>query len=161
MSLDEKNDTHIKSYLRFSLHNESYALPLLSVKEVIAMPEITKLPNTPKHFMGIMNLRGQIISIIDLRAKFNIANSFGAETTVIICDIKPFCIGIVVNSVDSVLSVNDENIKSKPEIESDKKTDYITGVVSVDEQLILLIDIAKALDVAEQQLLEAQARKAA
>lgn len=161
MSAIEKTESQTESYLRFSLHNESYALPLLSVKEVIAVPEVTSLPNTPKHFLGIMNLRGQIISIIDLRAKFGIKNDFGPETTVVICDIKPFCIGIVVNSVDSVLSVRSENIKPKPEVESDKKTDYITGVVNVEKDLVLLIDIAKALDVTEQQVLQAQARKAA
>lgn len=161
MSNTVKTDTQAESYLRFSLHKESYAIPLLSVREVIAVPDVTPLPNTPRHFLGIMNLRGQIISIIDLRSKFGIKNEIGPETTVIICDIKPFCIGIVVNSVDSVLTVGADAIKPKPEVESDKKTDYITGVVSVDSDLVLLIDIAKALDVAEQQVLYAQARKAA
>ncbi|MCC6138890.1 MAG: purine-binding chemotaxis protein CheW [Bdellovibrionaceae bacterium] len=161
MSSEEKKENEVQAYLRFSLAKEHYALPLLSVKEVIAMPEVTQLPNTPKHFMGIMNLRGQIISIIDLRAKFQIKNEFNPETTVIICDMKPFCMGIVVNSVDSVLSVKSEDIKPKPEIDSHKSTDYITGVVNYQEDLILLIDIAKALDVADHNAIQSQTGKVA
>jgi purine-binding chemotaxis protein CheW len=149
------------SYLKFSLHDEAYAIPLLSVKEVIAMPEVTAIPNTPKHFLGIMNLRGQIISIIDLRSKLAIKDEFDAETTVIICEVKPFCVGIVVNSVDSVLTVSSDEIKSKPEIESVKSTDYITGVINRENNLILLLDIIKAIDVNDHSVIVKNEKKAA
>lgn len=148
------------SFLRFSLHDENFAVPLLAVKEVIAMPEVTSIPNTPKYFMGIMNLRGQIISIIDLRIKLNIKNDYNHETTVIICEMKPYCVGIVVNSVDSVLNLLPSSIKEKPEIKSQHSTDYITGVVNVENDIILLVDLLKALDMNDRELMSQVDQKA-
>jgi purine-binding chemotaxis protein CheW len=142
----------INSYLRFSLHNECFAMPLLLVKEVIAYPEITAIPNTPKHFLGIMNLRGQIISIIDLRDKLNIKNDFNPETTVIICDLKSCIIGIVVDSVDSVLNLKQSEIKETPEIQGPVSSEYINGIVNLDQRLILLIDVMKALDLKDKEI---------
>ena len=142
----------MNSYLRFSLHNECFAMPLLLVKEVIAYPEITAIPNTPKHFLGIMNLRGQIISIIDLRDKLNIKNDFNPETTVIICDLKSCTIGIVVDSVDSVLNLKQSEIKQTPEIQGPVSSEYINGIVTLDQRLILLIDVMKALDLKDKEI---------
>lgn len=161
-SVIETQSSEVSRFLSFSLGKEDYAVPLLSVKEVIAMPEFTTIPYTPTHFLGIMNLRGQVISVIDLRTKFNIKAEAGAETAVIICDLKPLCLGIVVNSVNSVLSLTPGEINPRPEIHSSKASDYIMGVTRKDKQLILLIDIAKALDVADQTALkQAHGMKAA
>jgi purine-binding chemotaxis protein CheW len=160
---DEEESADLKpvSYLKFSLHDEHFALPLLMVKEVIALPEVTSIPNTPKYFLGIMNLRGQIISIVDLRTKLNIQSQFNAETTVVICEMKPYCVGIVVDSVDNVLSLTNAEIKEKPKIESAGPTDYITGVVNKDNQLILIVDMIKALDMSDRELIANAERKAA
>ena len=136
-------------YLDFSLGTEEYAIPLLSVKEVIAFPEFTPIPYTPTHFLGIMNLRGQVISVIDLRIKFGIKAQNTVETVVIICDLNPICLGIVVNSVNSVLTIAQSEINPKPDIQSSKASDYITGVTRKDKNLILLLDIARALEVAD------------
>lgn len=143
-------------FLQFSLGNEVYAVPLLSVKEVIAFPEITPIPSAPSHFLGIMNLRGKIISIIDLRTKFGIKTDSGSETAVIICDLFPLCLGVVVNSVNSVLTLSPEEICPKPDLESSKKSEYIMGVARKDTKLTLLIDIGRALDVKDYQALEQQ-----
>ncbi|MBY0385094.1 chemotaxis protein CheW [bacterium] len=141
------------SYLRFSLHNEQYAMPLLLVKEVIAMPEVTTIPNAPKYFLGIMNLRGQIISILDLRSKLNIVDQFNSETTVIICNLNSYTLGVVVDTVDSVLNILDSEIKEKPQIHGGKSSDYIIGVINKEEQLILLIDMLSALDMNDREVL--------
>lgn len=146
---DNSKSGEIKRYLQFSVGPEDYAIPLLSVREVIAMPDITRIPYTPPHFLGIMNLRGQVISIIDLRLKFGIKADSNADTAVIICDLAPLCLGIVVNSVNSVLPLRESDISEKPEIQSSKASDYITGVTRKEKSLILLLDIAKALDVAD------------
>ncbi len=160
---DDEESAELKpvAYLKFSLYDEHFALPLLMVKEVIAMPEVTPIPNTPKYFLGIMNLRGQIISIVDLRTKLNIHGQFNAETTVVICEMKPYCVGIVVDSVDSVLSLTTAEIKEKPKIESASATDYITGVVNKDNHLILIVDMIKALDMNDRELIANADRKAA
>lgn len=142
-----KKSSDINRFLAFSLEEENFAIPLLSVKEVIAMPEVTSIPYTPPHFLGIMNLRGQVISVIDLRLKFNMKATSNSETAVIICDLAPLCLGIVVDSVNSVLSLSTEDIAPRPEVESNKKTDYIMGVTRQDKKLVLLLDLAKTLNV--------------
>src|SRR4051812_41249332 len=91
-------------FLSFSLGNEEYGVPLLAVKEVIAMPEITPIPYTPSYFLGIMNLRGQVISVMDLRQKLGVKPSQSSETAVIICDLNSLSIGVVVDSINSVLN---------------------------------------------------------
>ncbi len=140
-------------YLCFMLGEESYAIPLLSVKEVIAPPEITPVPQTPPYFLGIMNLRGQIISVMDLRTKLSIKPSASSETSVIICDLISSSIGIVVDSIDSVLSPTREALSAKPEIQSQRNTDYIEGVFRNGEQLVLLLDVVKTLSLGDHQVI--------
>ncbi|MBI3544117.1 MAG: purine-binding chemotaxis protein CheW [Deltaproteobacteria bacterium] len=144
---NKHNNAGTKKYLCFSLGGESYAVPLLAVREVIAVPEITPVPHTPSHFLGIMNLRGQVISIIDLRTKFGLKAELTSRSAVIVCDLSPISLGIVVNSINAVLSISDQDIQPKPDIASNKNTAYITGVSKQGERLVLLLDLAKALDV--------------
>lgn len=134
-------------FLSFYLGKEEYGIPLLTVREVIAMPEITPIPFTPSHFLGIMNLRGQVISVIDLRTKFNIKPNQTSETAVIICDLGSISLGVVIDSVNAVLAPSADEISSKPEIQSSKSSDYITGVYRKGDKLILFLDLAKTLDV--------------
>lgn len=136
-------------YLSFSLGSEDYAVPLLDVKEVIGMPEFTPIPFAPAHFLGIMNLRGQVISVIDFRTKLGIKASPGAETAVIICDLEQLSLGIVVDSINSVISPKESDLSEKPEVQGSKASEYITHVYRMDKKLILLLDIAKALGVAD------------
>jgi purine-binding chemotaxis protein CheW len=132
-------------YLSFCLGNEEFAIPLLSVKEVIAVPEITPIPSSPIHFLGIMNLRGQVISIIDLRQKLGIQAKNSTETAVIICDLGNLCLGVVVDSINSVLAPKCEDISPKPELQSSKNSDYITGVFRKENRLVIFLDIVKTL----------------
>jgi purine-binding chemotaxis protein CheW len=134
-------------FLCFSLCVEEYAVPLLSVREVIGVPDITPIPFTPSHFKGIMNLRGQVISVIDLRTKFNIKPTEKSETSVIICDIGESSLGVVVDSVNSVIHPEANEVSSRPNIESSKNTDFISGVYRRGENLVLLLDVNKALSV--------------
>lgn len=136
-------------YLSFTLGTEEFAIPLLAVREVIGMPEFTPIPFTPNHFLGIMNLRGQVISVIDFRVKLGIKPSSANETAVIICDLGTICLGIVVDSINSVLSPETADLSDKPEIQSTKSSDYITSVYRRDEKLVLMLDISRALDVAD------------
>lgn len=140
--------TDAQRYLAFSLNDEEYAIPLLQVKEVIAMPEITPVPYTPSHFLGIMNLRGQVISVVDLRLKFKMKKADkNTETTVIICDFDSMSLGVVVDSVNSVMALKESDVAQKPEIESSVSSEYITGVAKRDKKLVVLVNLAKALSV--------------
>ena len=166
MSLDtpsenaKKAQGEVKRFLAFSLGQEQFAIPLLSVKEVIAKPDYTPIPHTPAHFLGIINLRGQVISVVDMRTKFGIKADPSAETAVIICDLHPLSIGVVVNSVNSVLSLTEDKISPPPEIESSKKTDHFLGVAKHDNKLVLLLDIAKALGVEDLRLAQSAGDRA-
>lgn len=147
-----KSNLGTDRYLRFSLGKEDYAIPLLSVKEVIAVPEITPIPYSPPYLVGIMNLRGQVISVIDFRKKLGITAESGTETSVIICDLDPLVLGVIVDSINAVASPGPGDISPKPDLESSRKTDYITGVFHDESKLILLLDLAKALGVEDIQL---------
>lgn len=137
-------------YLCFSLGNEEFAMPLLKVKEVIGVPDTTPIPQSPSYFVGIMNLRGSVISILDMRLKMGIKSKNGDETTVIILDIGETKLGIVVDCVNSVVSIPSEEILPKPMIESSKSAEYIAGVFRKQEHLVLLLDIEKALSIEDR-----------
>lgn len=147
-------------YLCFALGTEEYAIPLLTVREVIAVPETTRIPGTPNYFLGIMNLRGQVISVIDLRTKFGVKPRDGAETSVIICDLNPFCIGVVVDSINYVFSPSKEEVSDKPDVGVSKNSEAITAVYRKDKNLVLFLDISKALNIADLNLVKNQKRAA-
>lgn len=140
-------------YLTFSLGTEEYGIPLLKVKEVIAVPEITPVPFVPKHFLGIMNLRGQIISVLDLRSKFGTTGPLAGEgdegRVIIILNLDPVCLGVMVDTVNKVVSLSDEEVSTPPEMLDSQKGATITGVARKDEKLIILLDIASSIDVAD------------
>lgn len=147
----DSNTGEVQRFLCFGLAHEQFAVPLLSVKEVIAMPEITPVPNTPPYFQGIMNLRGQVISIIDLRTKFGFKGEKSAETCVIICDLAGLSLGVVVSGVHNVLAVETKDIGPRPDLNDGKTSEYVSGVVKKDKKLILLINIARALGVEDHK----------
>jgi purine-binding chemotaxis protein CheW len=153
-------NTHPESlnrYLSFSLGKEAYAVPLLDVKEVIAIPEITPIPHTPPHFLGLMNLRGQVISVVDLRKKLSIKPDPAAESAIIICDLGVLSIGVVVDSINSVLSCEATKISPAPEMQAGKATDYIHGIFRNGDELVILIEIAKAIGIEEITALKTNA----
>lgn len=138
-------------YLQFSLGHESYAVHLLQVKEVIPTPETTKLPNSPKHFVGIMNLRGQIISIYDLRKKLGIQMDANAQTeeAVVIVNIEDTSIGLVVDSINKVINIQTENILQVPEIKSQVNAKYIEGVHRDSDHLTMILNLGTIFDIKE------------
>lgn len=144
-------------HLIFALGAEEYSVPLLKVKEVIEVPDITPVPHTPEYYLGIMNLRGQVISIIDLRLKLKkVKQELEKKTAVIILDFDGFCLGIAVSTVNRVLALTEDEINARPTMETTENLDYITGVVHRDKKLILLLDVAKALNVEDLNLIHSQ-----
>jgi purine-binding chemotaxis protein CheW len=162
LASEKKGEGSGARYLSFSLGAGEYAIPLLAVREVIAMPEFTPIPNTPAYFLGIMNLRGQVISVIDLRHKLGIKALNSPETAVIICDLSPLSIGVVVDSINSVLSPADSELSPRPDIQSSANSEYVTGVYRKEKSLVLFLDLAKTLNVEDKTALARGAgRKAA
>lgn len=149
-------------YLCFNLGEEEFALPLLSVKEVLAMPETTPVPQMPTHFKGILNLRGKILSVMDMRVKLNIKPLKTAdENAVVILDLGEYSLGIVVDRVNSVQTFEKEGLSDKPLMENNKHNDYITGVYRKENKLILLVNVLKALSIEDKMFAQPHAGKAA
>ncbi len=135
-------------FIQFDLGSENYGIKLLSVKEVIPMPDTTPMPNAPSHFIGIMNLRGQIISIIDLRKRLGVKpKTEGLEEAVIIVEYDGVGIGVVVDSINKVLNININDIAEVPEIGSKVNGKYIQGVYRVDDKLTIMLDLRKVLNI--------------
>jgi purine-binding chemotaxis protein CheW len=150
----------LNRFLEFSLGGEDYAIPLLMVKEVISVPETTPIPKSPSHFVGIMNLRGQVISIVDLRKKLKIESNKNLEEAVIIVDIGEMNIGVIVDSINKVLAFSSEDVSEMPEIENQVNTAFIFGVYKKEHSLTILLDIAKVLDLKDMAAIST-AKKAA
>lgn len=149
--LDTKKASHktAERVLCFTLGAEEFAIPLLTVKEVLAVPQFTPIPQAPEHFAGMMNLRGTIISVIDLRKKLGVNATKKAEEAIIICDLQTVQIGVIVDSVSSVVTPKVEDLLPRPPFESKVGNQYIQGVYRRGEKLILMLDIGKALNASE------------
>lgn len=137
-------------YLEFGLGTENYAIFLLDVKEVIPIPQMTNLPNSPSYYNGIMNLRGQIISVIDLRKKLGIKPlDEKREEAVIIIEIDNIGIGIIVDSINKVLTIAANSVIEVPEVQSQINAKYIEGIHQSDDGLTVLLDLENVLNLPE------------
>jgi purine-binding chemotaxis protein CheW len=158
---NENKQSEQVTFLQFDLGRESYGVKLLSVKEVITVPEVTPLPNGPSSFQGIMNLRGQIISIVDLRKKLGIKSKENIEEeAVVIVDFDGVSIGLIVDSINKVLCFNLTELVEIPEVQSQVNSKFIQGVHRGDDKLTLVLDLAKIFNLEELQQM-AQTEQAA
>lgn len=147
MQKDTEEEKKGKEVLTFKLLNEELGLDISCVREVLRPQEIHALPRAPDFIDGVINLRGHIIAVIDLRRKFNIKvveNS--PKTRIIICKIRNFIIGLVVDSVNEVMVLSKQDIQATPEIVSIQiEGGYISGIARVGERVITLLDLEKVL----------------
>jgi purine-binding chemotaxis protein CheW len=143
-------------FLCFTLGKEKFAIPLLQVKEVLGNVETTAIPQAPPHFKGIMNLRGQVISVIDLRTKLKIGKpDITPETTIIIMDFAPLCLGVIVDSVDRVAMFESKELSEPPDTDSSMKADFITGVARTENCLTLILDLKSMLNTNDYKVIKA------
>lgn len=141
---DDKKENEILDYLVFKLVEKDYGIPLLQVKEVIEMQAATFVPGYPAYFKGIFNLRGEIISVIDLSLKLEIKKDKKTAKAIVVLDSSPL-IGFMVDSVESVVSLLVGEINAVPENETTIHSDLFKGVASKNEKFILLLDTEKVL----------------
>jgi purine-binding chemotaxis protein CheW len=128
--------------LSFRLAKEEYAISILKVQEIRGYEEPTLLPSAPACIKGIQNLRGSIVPIVDMRILFNLGEpTYDQFTVVIVLNIKNHVIGMVVDSVSDVVTLADEQIRAAPEMGSNADGDYITGLGTVGERMLILLDI--------------------
>jgi purine-binding chemotaxis protein CheW len=137
-------------YLTFALSKEEYGLEILKVREIIGWLEITALPRTPSYVKGVVNLRGQVIVVVDLRSKFEMETAARTDQTcIIVVEIqhgdRKLSTGIIVDRVSEVLEIPSENIEDPPTFGSSLATDYILGMGKVGDSVKILLDIDKVL----------------
>jgi purine-binding chemotaxis protein CheW len=134
--------------LSFTLGDERFAIPLITVREVIGVPEFTSLPFAPKYVLGVINIRGQIITVIDLRMRLNmVINAHTSETALIVCESGSVRVAFLVDSINQVINPEPQDIQEKPEVESSYRSRYINLIYRKDKTIILLIDTSKILSV--------------
>ena len=142
-----------QEYLTFILGEEEYAIDILKVKEIRGYSQVTRIPGTPEFIKGVANIRGLIVPIIDLRIKFNLGIPiYDSFTTVIILDINNRLVGIVTSSVSDVITLSLSQIQSLPDCGFILKSDYLLGLASVDDRMIILIDADKLMTSRETAL---------
>jgi len=145
-------------YLTFSLAGEEYGIGILKVKEIIGLMTITPVPQTPQHIKGVINLRGKVIPVVDLRLKFGIeAMAYNERTCIIVTEIavgnKKIAMGIVVDSVSEVLNIKSGEIEDTPNFGSRLDTAYILGMAKIGQSVKILLDIDKVMGSKEMDLL--------
>lgn len=137
-------------YLTFTLANEEYGIGILKIKEIIGMMPITSVPKTPSFVKGVINLRGKVIPVVDLRLKFGMPPmDYTDRTCIIVVEIAgqsgALTIGIVVDSVSEVLNIKEEDIENTPTFGVRVNTDYIMGMAKIGGGVKILLDIDKVL----------------
>lgn len=146
-------------FLTFTLEDEEYGISILTVKEIIGMMPVTSVPRTPDFVKGVVNLRGKVIPVIDLRLKFEMGEIPYTDRTCIIVveidlDVSTILIGIVVDAVSEVLNVRGEDVEETPIFGTKLDTDYILGMAKMEGGVKILLDISKVLNQEEMSQLE-------
>lgn len=148
-------------YLTFTLGREEYGIEILKVQEIRGYEAVTQLANAPEFIKGVVNLRGIIVPIVDMRIKFGVGEAgYNQFTVVIILNVARRVVGIVVDGVSDVITLTPDQIRPSPDFASTFDTRYITGLGTVDGRMLILVDIEKLMTSADMALMdEAMAMK--
>ena len=141
--------------LAFKLGNEEYGIKILKVQEIRGYESVTRIASAPEHVKGVVNLRGTIVPIVDMRIKFNLGTpTYNQFTVVIILNIQDRVVGMVVDSVSDVISLTADQIKPAPDMGGALNTDYLIGLGTVDERMIILVDIDRLMSSEEMGVID-------
>jgi len=142
-------------FLTFTLGSEEYGMDILKVQEIRGYDAVTTIANTPEFIKGVINLRGTIVPIVDLRIKFHLGTvEYNQLTVVIILNLGHRVVGIVVDSVSDVLALTPEQIRPAPDLSAGLDTRYLMGLGTVGERMLILVDIEKLMSSNEMELMD-------
>lgn len=145
-------------YLTFILGTEEYGLEILKVQEIRGYDTVTQIANTPDFIKGVINLRGKIVPIVDLRIKFHLQQAeYNELTVVIILNLSGRVIGIVVDGVSDVTALKSDQIRDVPSLVANIDTQYIVGLATVAEKMLILVDIERLMTSEDMALLDSAA----
>jgi purine-binding chemotaxis protein CheW len=143
-----------REYLAFTLGDEVYGIDILMVQEIRGYESVTKIANTPDFIKGVINLRGVIVPVVDMRIKFQLGNvDYNQFTVVIVLNVCGRVIGMVVDGVSDVIELEPGEIHATPEFGSSLDIQYIVGLGTVDERLIILVDIERLMSSSDMELI--------
>lgn len=139
--------------LAFKLGNEEYGIKILKVQEIRGYETVTRIASAPEHVKGVVNLRGTIVPVIDMRLKFRLANAdYTAVTVMIVLNVSERIVGIVVDSVSDVIRLGGDQIRQVPELGATIDRQFLTGIGTLDERMLILLDIERLMTSTEMGL---------
>ncbi|MET4676423.1 chemotaxis protein CheW [Luteibacter sp. ME-Dv--P-043b] len=143
-------------YLTVNLGNEEYAVDILAVREIRGWTAVTRIPQAPPYVLGVLNLRGAIVPVLDLRLRFSLdREDYTATTVTVIVMVNGRQFGVVVDAVSDVVEVAPGSIRPVPDMGTSVDTEYLKGLTSVGERMVLLLDVDRLLQPQDAQMLEA------
>jgi len=146
-----------KEYLVLNLAGQEYGIDILKVREIrrFEKKSVTRLANVPEFMLGVTNLRGLIVPIVDMRMKLNLDEvEYGEHTAVVILNLDEQVVGVVVDGVSDVLTLRPEHISEPPGFDGVFASEFLSGIGTIDERMLILVDIQKLMRSAEMELLE-------
>ena len=150
--------TNIREFLAFKLGAEEYGIDILRVQEIRSFERPTRMANAPEHILGVVNLRGVIVPIVDMRIKFNLSVvNYDTFTVVIILNIGTRVVGMVVDGVSDVITLSPEQLRPVPELSSAIGSDHLLAIGSLENRMLILIDIEKLMSSADLGLVSSLA----
>lgn len=156
-SASAPTDSRAGKYLTFFLGVEEYGVEILKVSEIIGMQPITRVPRVPDFVRGVINLRGKVIPITDLRTKFGMVVEEGRDACIIVVQMRGVQTGIVVDRVSEVVAIADSEVEDAPSFGAGIRTDFLLGIGKTSGRVKLLVDIDKVLESSEMATLESAA----
>lgn len=144
-----------EEYLTFTLGDEEYAIDILKVQEIRGYDAVTRIANTPDYIKGVINMRGVIVPVVDMRLKFHLGNAtYDQFTVMIILNLGQRIVGMVVDSVSDVVALKPDDIRPAPDFGASFDTQYLLGLASVGERMAIVVDIEKLMTSQEMGLID-------
>ncbi len=162
MEAEARTDDVTDQFLTFVLAGEHYGVDILRVQEIRGWSQVTHIPNTPEYIHGVLNLRGTIVPIVDLRMRFGIERIANSRTTVIVVlrvtqGERQRTIGLVVDAVSDVCNVGDSERKPAPDFGASAQTEFISGMAAIDDKMVILLDVDRLFHSDELAVVDAAA----
>ena len=144
---EENEDTQKNKYLTFGLGKEDYGIEIKYVTEIIGIQKITEVPDMPHFIKGVINLRGKIIPVMDVRLKFNMKEKeYGERTCIVVVNINDSSVGLVVDEVNEVVDIPDNQIEPAPRTRKGESHKYVQGMGKIEEEVKILLDVNRLLN---------------
>ncbi|SRR6056297_938012 len=152
---NDNDEVETNQYVTFLIARETYGVEVLRVQEIIGMTGITHVPNSMEFMRGVINLRGTVVPVVDMRLRFAMEEKdYDNFTVILIVEVKGYMVGMIVDSVADVVDIPIKNIQDTPHFSANIRTDYIKGIGRIDEDLVIVLNVDKILSGEELEKME-------